>query len=179
VVSCNKLKFAQSSFSDINPLSFFQMMYCSEDCRTRAYNSYHRTECRLSLNEPKHVDKWFRKTPALQNLDKEQLYQTKNVLRMSVRALLIGTEQGSQLENLMKTMTAKDIFKQNYDPSNKPYANDYICALGIMKIFDEPMFRMRRQISLAVRVIVELRHLHYSEPMQVHFNICRYRSLDL
>lgn len=117
------------------------MMYCSEGCRTQALNSYHRTECKLTSF-----------------YDREQLDPHEI---MAIRALLIGTEQGVELENLMNKLTIHGIFRERVDPRNKPFKTDYTAVLKLSRTFEEPSSRIRLTVWLAVRLVVALQHLSF------------------
>lgn len=115
-------------------------MYCSEHCRTRAYDSYHRIECKLSFSIP-------------YDSAKEAI---------ALRMFLIGTEQGAALENLMNTLSISDIFAENFDFTDKPTRSDYLTALRLTHGAFE-LARLKFLVKNAVEVLVELRKFAFFE----------------
>ena len=115
------------------------MMYCSKKCRTRANDSYHRTECKM----------W-------------PFYHQESVRvreRLAVRALLIGTEQGAKLNHLMNTLPIECIFAEKVDPTaRKPFCDDYSATLALCRTFDQSL---KRDIPVAVKAIIALRGLSF------------------
>ena len=116
------------------------MLYCSERCRKQAYDSYHRIECQL----------WPFYSQQFSSM----------AFRMAVRTLLIGTEQGTKLDDLMNTLTIENIFvENNHPPVNDPLDCNYLTTLTLYRNFDETI--MRSQIVNAVKTIIWLRRLHF------------------
>ena len=96
----------------MNSLFCYQELYCSNECRTSAYNSYHRVECQMRITHPTSLKK------------------------MAVRSFLIGTEQGAQLRNLMQKIPKQELFRPDTDPSNKPFVNDYLAMLNMCRTYN-------------------------------------------
>ena len=90
-----------------------QELYCSNECRKSAYNSYHRVECKMYI-----------------------LTQLTSVEKMALRSFLIGTEQGAQLQNLMQKMPKQDLFRADSNPSNEPFVNDYLATLSMCRTYN-------------------------------------------
>lgn len=142
-------------------------MYCSEYCRTHAENLYHRIECKILIG-PEVAGKMLQileMSPQAYNTTDEYIGKMALILRLSIQALLRGTEQGFQLENLMKKLTPEDIFQEKTDPSNKLYKNDYLCALRMCRSFADFMelSGYGSSIAIAVKIIMELKQLSFFE----------------
>ena len=54
---------------------------------------------------------------------------------MAIRMLLIGTEQGTKLKELMKKVKMREIFAEKIDPTNKLFTDDYPSTLKISRTF--------------------------------------------
>lgn len=126
-----------------------QFLFCSEKCRQAAYDSYHRTECQMGA-----------------------LYWDGSKLCtifycLALRTLLVGTEQGAKLGDLMKTLTFEDIFGRTLDPVNKPFTNDYKALLRLPKTFDEKLIKSR--MIHAIEVVVVLRRVGFFENVRNTF----------
>lgn len=87
-------------------------MYCSEGCRQDAYDSYHRTECKLSsmLSYGEEVE----------------------TLWLPLRIFLIGTKQGSELTNLMNDPNVYESLDGKRKCVDVPYSNDYYSILNLL-----------------------------------------------
>lgn len=89
-------------------------MYCSKKCRKEAFNSYHRSECKLTV-----------------------LYEYLAVERLTplvVQMFLIGTEQGKQLTNLMKELKPSDIFTDRFDSDTPKFVRNYRSSLRMCRM---------------------------------------------
>ena len=138
-------------------------MYCSQNCRLHAQEAYHRTECKISfgLEVMKKYEYTVLNGQGIQFGDTEYFKKLSTVSRLGARALLLGTEQGSQLENLMKRITLKDIFKEKVDPRNEKFNNDYLSALRMSRSFDALFPPETNLTNMAVKIIMELRRLSF------------------
>ena len=129
----------------INHDEFLQAMYCSALCRSRAFNLYHRVECKI-----------LRFRDVRENLEEDDY--------MALRMLLIGTEQGANLKTLMKKLTTEYIFAEKIDPTNKPFANDYLSALKLRRTFFKPLYKLNHtKIVPVARTIMALQSVNYFE----------------
>ena len=126
------------------------MLYCSKKCRTRANDSYHRTECRL----------W-------PFYDQESVHTTR---RLAIRALLIGTKQGAKLNHLMNTLPIELIFAEKVDPTaRKPFCDDYAVTLTLCRTFDQSV---KSDIPVAVKAIIALRGLSFFSSVAKKSSVC-------
>ena len=114
-------------------------MYCSESCLQRANNLYHRMECQI----------W----------SLEEVQNSSYFDMMAVRALLMGTEQGVGLKNLMEKLTIQEIFEEKNDPRKRPFVNDYCSVLKLCRTFKRSA--IKRNILPAVRMICILQRLGF------------------
>ena len=72
---------------------------------------------------------------------------------MALRALLIGTEQGTALENLMKSLPIGNIFTERVNPANKPFGG-YSSFITLPRTFDP--VHVKSRVEDAVRTIISL-----------------------
>lgn len=109
----------------------YQRMYCSENCRLQAYNSYHRTECKL--------------------LSFEETRKLQHIQFLAVQLLLTWTEQGAQLKALMEKLAVENIFEEEIDPTMQPFISDYLSVLRLCRRFKPS--EVERAKSLAVNAM--------------------------
>jgi len=111
-------------------------MYCSKQCRIEAYNSYHRIECRMiSFKTISSRLEDFRFT--------------------AVRMMLIGTEQGAQLQNIMKKLPMEDIFADQVGPPSKPFVNDYFDALRLTRTYSPSFIRWNTLFVMEIIMVLQ------------------------
>ena len=76
-----------------------------------------------------------------------------------LRLLLVGTEQGAQLRNLMEKIPTEDILTENFDPPNQQFVNDYLSVLRLRRTY-EP-FLVRKNIWFVVEMIFVLQRVGF------------------
>ena len=114
-------------------------MYCCESCRKDAFNSYHRTECRMIL---------FYERPEVDARE-----------QMAMRTFLTGTEQGALLPNFKKKFKMRNIFSEKVDPVNQPFQLNYLATLKLSRKFDAEL--IKKSILSAVEAVIFLLRLKF------------------
>jgi len=69
--------------------------------------------------------------------------------------MLIGTEQGAQLQNIMKKLPMEDIFADQVGPPSKPFVNDYFDALRLTRTYSPSFIRWNTLFVMEIIMVLQ------------------------
>ena len=148
-------------FSNYSELVIFllQEMYCSVECREKAFNLYHEIECKM--------------LPLWGNVEKSCLQRRLLILR----AFLRGTKQGSELTSLMSNPEVYDAISGKLDSTNTHYSlQDYVTFLDPGFNYSDNVHNPFNYFAMkeALAIFAGLHHVSFFGNEEKQFQVPKY-----
>lgn len=115
-------------------------MYCSEGCRSEAYFTYHRTECKM-----------------IKFYERESSVDWREPL--ALRSFLKAIRQGKELSTILEKFTPPNTSRTNADTQNLLFVHSFLSALHGTRIKGKSLIPLvKKALGPAVEMIMLLRY---------------------